>query len=44
MLIEIDIYLFELVVLALFISLCINGLLLFMWIGKKFPHLLYKED
>ena len=42
--IEIDVYLFELVVLALFLSLSINALLLIMWLGKKYPRLIYKED
>ena len=39
-----DIILYELVSLALILSLSINVILLLMWLGKKFPHLMYKED
>ena len=42
--IEIDVYLLELVVLALFLCLSINGVCFIMWLGKKYPKLIYRED
>ena len=44
MTITIDLTLWELTVLALFLSLSINGLVAILYLGNKKPHLIYKED
>lgn len=42
--IRIDFELWAYVVLALGVSLSINLIVLLKYVGKKYPHFLYKED
>lgn len=44
MVIEISLSLWALTVTALFISLLINALAFILYLGKKRPHLIYKEN
>lgn len=40
----VDFYIYALVCIALALSLMINVIVFILWLGRKYPNLIYKED